>query len=152
MLRSEGYASRDRALNAWPDFRQINICGQGMALTVPCFYTQKGAQISVIVYDDSESIKVWNAIPGVCLYSPGLTALSMEDLTIASEIRTIRIYEFCSFPSRDVNLQIPLKVLEVGGESICNAIGCNPSLTKTSFTLLRNTYLSTAIEFRNLNR
>lgn len=153
-LRGEGYTSRlrNQAMNAWPHFRQINVCKEGIALTVPFFYTQQGTRINVIVYDDSESIEVWNAIPGICLYSPGLTALSAKDLRIASEMRVIRLYEFCSFPSRDENLQIPSNFLEVDGQSLCIALGCNPFLTETSFTLLTNSYLSAAMEFQDLIR
>lgn len=107
---------------------------------MPYFSTKSGSHVSILIYDDSKNIAVWNNIPGISIYSPGFTIISALDLVTASYMEKMRLY----------NIETPLEYIEVCGYHLCLAIGCDPSVSSTSFTMFTRTYLPMAIEYKAL--
>ena len=154
LLQSEGHICllRDWSLDTRKLFHTVPGSTGSSSFDVPYFSTKSGSRVSILIYDDSKNIAAWNNIPGISIYSPGFTIISATDLITTSEVEKIRLYRFFAFPSRDLTVETPLEYIEVCGYHLCLAMGCDPWLSSTSFTMLTRSYLSMAIEYKALGQ
>lgn len=118
---------------------------------MPYFSTKSGSYVSILIYNDSKNIAVWNNIPGISIYSPGFTIISTLDLVTALYMGKIRLYKSFAFLSRDLTIETLLEYIKVCGYHLYLAIGCDPSVSSTSFTIFTRTYLLIAIEYKALS-
>ena len=158
LLQEEGYVRtlQDWTANTWKETDEIAMKSghQDFALVAPCFRTKRGVRVTMLLYDDYTSICVWNAIPGACAYSPGISVRPRPGPGIRRIWRgfdqTVRICRYFSIPSRDLSCETPLEYFDVDGADLCNVIGSNVDACETGITLLTSEYLPLVQKAKNL--